>query len=148
MVFATPKSAQNWRFSYSAFPENILQNVEVDDWYDSVSLAEGWQKLLDKMEDNLRQADMSGAQKNDTYYARLNENSLAMWAQDERAFKKLKFLKDVMLRGVYHHQMLLSFSFTGSQDELMENWAKAGWYWQPDLTGPSGTLTRKEVYYE
>lgn len=148
MVFATPKSAQNWRFSSVAYPDNSSQNVEIDDWYDTISLEDGWQRLLDKMEDKLRQSDIAGESQNDTYYARLNENSLYMWAQDERAFKKLKFLKDVMLRGVFHHQMLLSFSFAGSQEELAENWDKAGWQWQPDLTGPSGTLTRKEVYYE
>ena len=148
VVFATPKSAQNWRFSSKVYPENPSQNVEVDDWYDSISLSDGWQKLLDKLEENLRQSDMVGEDQSGTYYARLNESSLYMWAQDERAFKKLKFLKNLMLRGVYHHQMLLAFSFVGSQDELIENWAKAGWSWQPDLTGPSGTLTRKEVYYE
>lgn len=147
MVFATPKSAQNWRFSSVAYPENSSQNVEIDDWYDSISLSDGWQRLLDKMEENIRQFDIGENQK-DIYYARLNENSLAMWAQDERAFKKLKFLKDLMLRGVYHGQMLLSFSFAGSSEELVENWDKAGWRWQSDLTGPSGTLTRKEVYYE
>ena len=148
LIFATPKSADNWRFSSVVFPENKSQNIEIDDWYDSISLSEGWQRLLDKMEDNLRQADIADENQNDTYYARLNESSLAMWAQDEKTFKKLDFLKDVMLRGVYQHQVLLSFSFVGSQDELIEHWDKAGWRWQPDLTGPGGTLTRKEVYYE
>ena len=148
MVFATPKSAQNWRLSSKVYPENESQNVEIDDWYDSVSLENGWQRLLDKMEEGLRQSDLTGEDQKGIYYARLNENSLAMWAQDERAFRKLKFLKDLMLRGVYRHQILLSFSFAGSQEELAESWNKAGWRWQPDLTGPSGTLTRKEVYYE
>lgn len=148
LVFATPKSAQNWRFSSVTYPDNKSQNVEVDDWYDSISLENGWQRVLDKMEDNLRQTDSDSENQNDTYYARLNESSLAMWVQDEKAFKKLDFVKDLTLRGVYHRQMLLSFSFAGSQDELVENWDKAGWHWQPDLTGPSGTLTRKEVYYE
>ena len=148
MVFATPKSADNWRISSMTYPENVSQNVEIDDWYDTISISDAWQRLLDKMEENLRQSDSIEESQNNLYYARLNEKSLAMWAQDERTFKKLKFLTNLMLRGVYQGQMLLSFSFAGSQEELVENWDKAGWTWRPDLTGPSGTLTRKEVYYE
>ena len=150
LVFATPKSAESWRLvSQTVSAEKIEgQDVEIDDWYDTVSLDDAWQKLLNKMEENWRQADAAANQKNGVYYARLNEPSLAMWARDEKTFKRLKFLKNLMVRGAYHDQMLLSFSFDGTQQELIENWEKTGWNWQADLTGSGGTLTRKEVYYE
>lgn len=149
IVFANPKTEANWRLTTMVVPDEKIthQNVDVDDWYSTVSLDEAWQQMLDKMEQNWRQAD-SIELKDNTYYARLSESSLAMWARDEKKFRQLEFLKDLTLRGAYRDQILLSFSFIGTAQELSENWDKAGWTWRPDLTGPGGTLTRKEVYYE
>ncbi len=149
IVFASAKGNNDWRFSSIVIPEDKKSsNVEIDDWYNVLSLNDGWERLLSRMEEDWRLNDVVSENQNDTYYARLNENSLMMWAQDEKAFRKMEFLKDFMLRGVYQHQMLFSFSFTGTRSELIENWDQAGWVWHPDMTGPSGTLTRKEVYYE
>lgn len=149
IVFANPKTEANWRLTTTVVPDEKIthQNVDVDDWYSTVSLDEAWQQMLDKMEQNWRQAD-SIELKDNTYYARLDEPSLQMWAKDEKKFRQLEFLKDLTLRGAYQDQILLSFSFIGTAQELSENWDKAGWTWRPDLTGPGGTLTRKEVYYE
>lgn len=149
IVFANPKTEANWRLTTMVVADEKIahQNVDVDDWYSTVSLDEAWQQMLDKMEQNWRQAD-SVELKDNTYYARLSESSLAMWARDEKKFRQLEFLKDLTLRGAYRDQILLSFSFIGTAQELSENWDKAGWIWRSDLTGPGGTLTRKEVYYE
>jgi hypothetical protein len=149
LVWASPKTENNWRLTTKVVPDEKIthQNVDVDDWYGTLSLDEAWQQMLDKMEDNWRQAD-SAEVKDNTYYARLDEPSLQMWAKDEKKFRQLEFLQDLTVRGAYQNQILMSFSFVGSNQELTENWDKAGWTWQSDLTGPGGTLTRKEVYYE
>jgi hypothetical protein len=149
LVWASPKTENNWRLTTKVVPDEKIthQNVDVDDWYGTLSLDEAWQQMLDKMEDNWRQAD-SAEVKDNTYYARLDEPSLHMWAKDEKKFRQLEFLQDLTVRGAYQNQILMSFSFVGSNQELTENWDKAGWTWQSDLTGPGGTLTRKEVYYE
>jgi hypothetical protein len=149
LVWASPKTENNWRLTTKVVPDEKIthQNVDVDDWYGTLSLDEAWQQMLDKMEDNWRQAD-SAEVKDNTYYARLDEPSLQMWAKDEKKFRQLEFLQDLTVRGAYQNQILMSFSFVGSNQELAENWDKAGWTWQSDLTGPGGTLTRKEVYYE
>lgn len=149
LVWASPKTENNWRLTTKVVPDEKIthQNVDVDDWYGTLSLDEAWQQMLDKMEDNWRQAD-SAEVKDNTYYARLEEPSLQMWAKDEKKFRQLEFLQDLTVRGAYQNQILMSFSFVGSNQELTENWDKAGWTWQSDLTGPGGTLTRKEVYYE
>ncbi len=149
IVFANPKSETDWRLNTMVVPDEkiIHQNVDVDDWYGTHSLDDAWQQMLDKMEDNWRHAD-SIELKDNTYYARLSEPSLAMWARDEKKFRQLEFLQDLMVCGAYQDQILLSFSFVGSNQELAENLDKAGWTWQSDLTGSRGTLTRKEVYYE
>jgi hypothetical protein len=149
LVWASPKTENNWRLTTKVVPDEKIthQNVDVDDWYGTLSLDEAWQQMLDKIEDNWRQAD-SAEVKDNTYYARLDEPSLQMWAKDEKKFRQLEFLQDLTVRGAYQNQILMSFSFVGSNQELTENWDKAGWAWQSDLTGPGGTLTRKEVYYE
>ena len=149
IVWANPKSYENWRLTTLVVPDEKIshQNVDVDNWYETLSLDDAWQQMLNKMEDNWRQADSIESRDN-TYYVRLNETSLQMWARDEKKIRQLEFLQDLTVRGAYKDQILISFSFAGTSQELSENLDKAGWIWQSDLTGPGGTLTRKEVYYE
>ena len=149
IVWANPKSYENWRLTTLVVPDEKIshQNVDVDNWYETLSLDDAWQQMLDVMEENWRQADTIESRDN-TYYVRLKETSLQMWARDEKKFRQLEFLQDLTVRGAYKDQILISFSFAGTSQELSENWDKAGWIWQSDLTGPGGTLTRKEVYYE
>ena len=149
IVWANPKTYENWRLTTLVVSDEKInhQNVDVDNWYDNLSLSDAWQQMLNTMEENWRQADSIESQ-NNVYYARLNEASLPMWARDEKKIRQLEFLQNLMVRGAYRNQILLSFSFAGTIHELSENWDKAGWIWQSDLTGPGGTLTRKEVYYE
>ena len=51
-----------------------------------------------------------------------------------------------MLQGVFNHQMLVSFSYMGTPEELSEKWQQAGWQWVPDFMGTSGTLVKGVVY--
>lgn len=147
LVKAEQVGENNWRLTGEVYTNGAVQQQQVAfDWYQGYSLETGWAQLLKQMEKETRAQQAALSDNRHTYYARLNEPSLRAWVQDKNRLESLKFIKDFMLQGVFNHQMLVSFSYTGTPEELSEKWRQAGWQWVPDFMGTSGTLVKGVVY--
>jgi len=146
IVEAEEVGINHWQLTGERIIENQKRpKVEAFDWYQGYTLSQAWDVLMQQMEHDWRENQKAPEEK--TYYARLSEPTLQAWVQDKKQLESLKFLKNLMVQGVFKNQMLISYTYQGSGD-LAQDWEKAGWVYNGDLMGPSGSLTRKEVIYE
>lgn len=146
LLQAEEVSADHWQLSATILvDENVVQQGKAFDWYQGYSLSQAWDVLMQQMEQDWRRHQESPDEK--VYYARLTEPSLQAWVQDKKKLEQLKFLKNILVQGVSHDQILISYIYQG-QGDITQDWLKAGWVWREDLMGPSGSLKRKEVFYE
>ncbi len=146
-VKAMPMGVDTWRFNGVVYVDDQkIQEQNTDDWYFGHTLSDGWEELLKRLENDWRINQRAPVEK--VYYAHLNEPTLNRWLQDKARIEKAKFLNHLLVQGVYHDQVLISYTYSGTTDELTEQWGRVGWDYQSDLIGQSGTLTRKEVLYE
>ena len=87
---------------------------------------------------------MNVSKENNTYYARLNVDQMAMWGRLKKDFQNMKFLENLHVQGAMPGQILLSFSYTKSPSELIKQLDDSGWIWIQGSSENLGTLKRKE----